>query len=102
MEAPRFECRCTRGYFSSGLMKRYLITGASRGIGRAIAEELATQDAILLLHGRDTVALAQTRKAVEPECASVRLLVHDLATSAGVSDLIRRSRQGANRPAREQ
>ena len=69
-------------------MKRYLITGASRGIGRAIAEKLAGKDVELLLHGRDTVALAQTRKAVEPECANVRLLVHDLATPAGVSDLV--------------
>src|SRR6266404_7858088 len=69
-------------------MKRYLITGASRGIGRAIAEKLAADDAVLLLHGRDTVALAQTRKAVEPECASVRLLVHDLARLSGVAQLI--------------
>lgn len=69
-------------------MKRYLITGASRGIGRAIAEKLAGQDTLLLLHGRDTVALAQTRKAVESQCAKVALLIHDLATSAGVSDLI--------------
>ncbi len=69
-------------------MKRYLITGASRGIGRAIAEKLATENAELLLHGRDTVALAQTRKAVEPHCAKITLLVHDLASSHGVSDLI--------------
>ena len=69
-------------------MKRYLITGASRGIGRAVAMKLATKDTELLLHGRDTVALAQTRKAVEPECAKVTLLIHDLATARGVSDLI--------------
>ena len=69
-------------------MKRYLITGASRGIGRAIAEKLAAKDAVLLLHGRDTVALAQTRKAVERRCAKVILLVHDLARLSGVSDLI--------------
>ncbi len=69
-------------------MKRYLITGASRGIGRAIAEKLAAKDVELLLHGRDTVALAQTRKAVESQCAKVALLIHDLANSAGVSDLI--------------
>lgn len=69
-------------------MKRYLITGASRGIGRAIAEKLAGQDTVLLLHGRDTVALAQTRNAVEPRCARVILLAHDLAKHSGVSDLI--------------
>src|SRR5919198_352891 len=69
-------------------MKRYLITGASRGIGRAIAEKLAGKDVELLLHGRDTVALAQTRKVVEPDCAKVTLLIYDLATAQGVSDLI--------------
>src|SRR6516162_10374440 len=69
-------------------MKRYLITGASRGIGRAIAEKLAGKDVELLLHGRDTVALAETRKVVEPQCAKVTPLIHDLATVRGVSDLI--------------
>lgn len=69
-------------------MKRILITGASRGIGRAIAQKLAAPDVTLLLHGRDTVALAETCKAVEPKCASVVKLIHDLATENGVASLI--------------
>jgi short-subunit dehydrogenase len=69
-------------------MKRYLITGASRGIGRAIAQKLAAPEVTLLLHGRDTIALAETCKAVTPTCASVVSLVHDLATSDGVANLI--------------
>jgi len=69
-------------------MKRYLITGASRGIGRAIAEELAAEDVTLLLHGRDTVALEEVCKAVKPRCGGVIRLIHDLAVNSGVSDLI--------------
>src|SRR5438128_613527 len=69
-------------------MKRILITGASRGIGRAIAEKLAAPEVTLLLHGRDTVALAETCKAVQSRCAGVVKLIHDLATEKGVSSLI--------------
>jgi len=69
-------------------VKRILITGASRGIGRAIAEKLAAPDVTLLLHGRDTVALAETCKAVQSQCAGVIKLIHDLATEKGVSNLI--------------
>src|SRR5205809_7541138 len=69
-------------------MKRYLITGASRGIGRAIAEKLAAPDVTLLLHGRDTVALADVCKSLKANCASIIRLIHDLAISSGVSDLI--------------
>ena len=69
-------------------MKRYLITGASKGIGRAIAQRLAAPDITLLLHGRDTVALAETCKAVKPRCSNVVSLIHDLAKPSGVSDLI--------------
>jgi short-subunit dehydrogenase len=69
-------------------MKRILITGASRGIGRAIAQKLAAPDVTLLLHGRDTVALAETCKAVESNCAGVVKLIHDLATEKGVANLI--------------
>jgi short-subunit dehydrogenase len=69
-------------------MKRILITGASRGIGRAISEKLSAPDVTLLLHGRDTVALAETCKAVQSQCAGVVKLIHDLGTEKGVSDLI--------------
>ena len=69
-------------------MKRYLITGASRGIGRAIAEKLAAADVTLLLHGRDTVALADVCKSLKSNCTNVIRLIHDLAVSSGVSDLI--------------
>jgi len=69
-------------------MKRFLITGASRGIGRAIAEKLAASDVELLLHGRDTVALADVCNSVKPSCARVLRLIHDLAVTSGVADLI--------------
>jgi NAD(P)-dependent dehydrogenase (short-subunit alcohol dehydrogenase family) len=70
------------------MTKRILITGASRGIGRAIATKLSAPGVTLLLHGRDTVALAETCKAVEKNCAGVVKLVHDLATEKGVAGLI--------------
>src|SRR6266480_4846395 len=69
-------------------MKRYLITGASRGIGRAIAEKLAAPDVALLLHGRDTVALAEECKSVNPRCGRGVRLIHDLGVAYGFCHLI--------------
>ena len=59
-------------------MKRYLITGASRGIGRAIAEKLAAPDHTLLLHGRDRASLEKTCRLVESRGGNALLLCYDL------------------------
>ena len=69
-------------------MKRILITGASRGIGRAITEKLAAPDVELLLHGRDNVALAEVCQLVQSKAGNVVKLACDLATKAGVCRLI--------------
>ena len=69
-------------------MKRYLITGASRGIGRAIAEKLAAPDTTLLLHGRDAAALALTCQSVEARKARAISLRYDLTESSQIENLI--------------
>lgn len=66
-------------------MKRILITGASRGIGRAIAEKLAKADTTVLLHGRDRAALAETRRAIEAKGAHAIDLLYDLQDPSQIS-----------------
>jgi NAD(P)-dependent dehydrogenase (short-subunit alcohol dehydrogenase family) len=69
-------------------MKRYLITGASRGIGRAIAEKLAGPDRTLLLHGRDREALAETCALVKGRGSKAVPLSYDLRRAARVEKMI--------------
>ncbi|MEN3368153.1 MAG: hypothetical protein V7609_296 [Verrucomicrobiota bacterium] len=69
-------------------MKRYLITGASRGIGRAIAEKLAGPDSTLLLHGRDREALAKTSGLVEAKSSKAIPLCFDLRLAESVEKMI--------------
>ena len=63
-------------------MKRYraILTGASGGIGRAIAAALAPHCSELLLVGRDASRLAASAAAAGPVA---RTMIADLATAAG-------------------
>jgi 3-oxoacyl-[acyl-carrier protein] reductase len=67
-----------------------LITGASRGIGRAIAVELCRLGADVALIGRDRAALNETAG----ECAAVRpgataeVLIADVAEAAAVEGAV--------------
>ena len=70
-------------------MERYLITGASRGIGRAIAERLAAEGRHLMLHGRDREALGQTAVAVKAKGAECSIHVYDLSDGGELEALIR-------------
>src|SRR3954447_8024764 len=69
-------------------MKRFLITGASRGIGRAIAEKLAAPDNVLLLHGRNREALAKTCRLVEAKSGRAIPLSFDLRRASRVEKML--------------
>lgn len=60
-------------------MRRILITGASRGIGRALAVRLTDRDSILYLHGRDLAALEETADMVRNNGGAAEAIVADLS-----------------------
>ncbi len=68
-------------------MKRILVTGASRGIGRSIAANLAGEGTTLLIHGRDASALAETRRLVEKKGARAVTLAFDLRETDAVEQM---------------
>jgi short-subunit dehydrogenase len=69
-------------------LKRILITGASRGIGRAIAEKVATPETILLLQGRDRNALKETCRLVEAKGTRTTSLLCELADKLQIEKLL--------------
>jgi short-subunit dehydrogenase len=66
--------------------KRFLITGATGGIGGALARALAQRGVRLRVHGRNPKRMAALLQTLPPDTAS---LLADLSTAEGRAELLR-------------
>ena len=65
-----------------------LVTGASRGIGAAIARHLAAAGAVVSITGRDVEALESVRASLGPEARAVPAELTDSASVAALAEEI--------------
>jgi len=64
-----------------------LVTGATSGIGKAVAFALADQGFEVIVHGRDIVRGAETVKAIEARGGRARFVAGDLSESGAATAL---------------
>src|SRR3954469_5818178 len=67
--------------------QRALVTGATSGIGRAVAVQLARDGAEVLVHGRDAARGAETVEEITASGGKARFVAADLGDAAGVQRL---------------
>jgi NAD(P)-dependent dehydrogenase (short-subunit alcohol dehydrogenase family) len=65
-----------------------LVTGATSGIGRAVAIQLARQGANVLVHGRDASRAAEVIEQIELEGGSATFIAADISSTEGIQKLI--------------
>jgi NAD(P)-dependent dehydrogenase (short-subunit alcohol dehydrogenase family) len=65
-----------------------LVTGATSGIGRAVAIQLGRQGANVLVHGRDGGRAVEVIEQIELEGGSARFIAADISTTEGIQKLI--------------
>jgi NAD(P)-dependent dehydrogenase (short-subunit alcohol dehydrogenase family) len=67
--------------------EKALVTGATSGLGRAIALQLARDGAEVIVHGRDAARGAQTVEAIRAEGGRARFVAGDLTDPASIKRL---------------
>jgi gluconate 5-dehydrogenase len=67
--------------------RRALVTGGSRGLGRAMAQAFAEAGADLILVGRDADSLQRAWEELQPLGQDVRVLAADLSSGASAEQL---------------
>lgn len=72
----------------TGWPKAIVITGASRGLGAALALAYAREGAVLGLVGRDRAALAEVEAQCRQRGAQVETLIADLTLASGFADWV--------------
>jgi 3-oxoacyl-[acyl-carrier protein] reductase len=75
-----------------------LVTGASRGIGYAIAEGLAKEGARVVASARDTGVLEAAAERLRATGAEVHAVAADVGSARGVKTLLERTRELAGEP----
>jgi len=70
--------------------RRALITGSSRGIGLALAAELARAGAAVVLNGRDPATLEAARAALAAQGLSAAIAAFDVTDEAAVNEAVAR------------
>src|SRR5687767_9438138 len=78
----------TLDHFFSLAGKTALVTGASGGIGRALAVGLAGAGATIALHGRSETQLAEARREIESAGGRAITVTADLSDPATCERLI--------------
>jgi 3-oxoacyl-[acyl-carrier protein] reductase len=63
--------------------RRALVTGSSAGLGRAIAEMLAAEGVVVVVHGRDTERTDAVAAGIRTAGGDASAVVGDLATDSG-------------------
>ena len=69
-------------------MQNILITGASKGIGKAIAIKLASKGSHIFIHGRDQKALNEVTNSIEKKGGDSTQIIADISTVAGCKRII--------------